>query len=308
MRLYLQLFAPATGPWAWFLPRIAAAAACGLALCTAATSAAVSTPASAPAEEAAAPAAEPTYAEPTYADLADLVTGAALVAKVVPRKAIVVEPERAPGLAPGHARIYVEGRTQALLAGAGLHEQVRYLVDVRRDARGKLPKLKGKPVLLFAHPPVGQAGELRLISATAQLDWSEAVDARVRALLGEVLAPGAPPAVTGIREAMFVPGNLAGEGESQIFLDSAGGTPVTLNVVHRPGAPPRWGVSWSEIVHAHAAPPPRDSLGWYRLACFPPDELPPEALLGQDATARAAVSADYRLIREQLGPCPRLRG
>lgn len=245
--------------------------------------------------------------EPTYADLADLVTTAALVAKVTPRKAVMVEPERAPGLAAGLTRMYVEGRTQALLAGAGLQEQVRFLVDVPLDSRGKPPKLKGKPILLFAHAPSDQNGDLRLVTGTAQLDWSEATDARVRALLAEALAPAAPPAITGIREAMFVPGNLAGEGESQIFLDTATGSPVTLNVIHRPGAPARWGVSWSEIVDAQAVPPAKDTLGWYRLACFPPNDLPATALIGQEGQARAAVAADYQMIRQQLGPCPRTR-
>src|SRR5688572_6809950 len=53
----------------------------------------------------------------TYADVADLTEAAALVALVEVRDQAEVEPERAPGLAPGHARLYVEARTLALLSG-----------------------------------------------------------------------------------------------------------------------------------------------------------------------------------------------
>ena len=48
-----------------------------------------------------------TPADPTYADLADLAQSAAVVAVVEVRDQAEVEPERAPGLAPGRARLYV---------------------------------------------------------------------------------------------------------------------------------------------------------------------------------------------------------
>src|SRR5690606_24626967 len=42
----------------------------------------------------------------TFADLATLTEAASIVALVEVRKQAVVEPERAPGLRPGHARLY----------------------------------------------------------------------------------------------------------------------------------------------------------------------------------------------------------
>ena len=55
----------------------------------------------------------------TYADLVDLADGTPLVIKAQIRKQATVEPERARGLAPGHARLYIEARTSALIAGCG---------------------------------------------------------------------------------------------------------------------------------------------------------------------------------------------
>ena len=171
------------------------------------------------------------------------------------------------------ARVYVEARTRALLAGTGLGESLRYLADVRLDARGKLPRLKKQPVLLFARSVPGRPGELQLVAPDAQLSWSQTLEDRARALLTELVAPGAAPRVQAVREAMHIPGNLIGEGETQIFMTTASGAPVSITVIRRPGAPPVWGVSLSEIVDQAAAPPARETLTWYRLACFLPDAL-----------------------------------
>ncbi len=78
----------------------------------------------------------------SYADLADLADHAPLVLRAQVRSVAVVEPARAPGLRPGWARLYIEARTAALLAGpAFAGDSLRYLADVPLDARGKVPKL-----------------------------------------------------------------------------------------------------------------------------------------------------------------------
>jgi hypothetical protein len=98
----------------------------------------------------------------TYADLADLAEAASLVALVEVRDQAEVQPERAPGVAPGMARLYVEARTLALLAGqSALGESVVYLADVPRDAKGKVPKLKKQRFLVFADPVPGRPGSLQ---------------------------------------------------------------------------------------------------------------------------------------------------
>lgn len=243
----------------------------------------------------------------SYADIADLADLAPLVIRAQPRKVVPVEAARARGLRPGWGRYYIEAKTEALLAGsAPLGEALRYLVDLPLDAKGKAPKFKKKSVILFARLVPGRPGELQLVAPDAQLLWDPALESRVAGVLRELLAPGAPQRISGVREANHVAGNLAGEGETQIFLTALNGEPAALTVSRQPWAAPRWGVSFSELVALDTVPP-RETLGWYRLACFLPSELPSVANASENSADRAAAAQDYAFVRDQLGPCPRYR-
>ena len=242
---------------------------------------------------------------PTYADLADLADRAPLVARVEPRDVVRLKPEQAPNLRPGMARIFVKAKTRAVLVGEALGESVGYLADVPLTAKGKLPKLEKRQVLIFARAVPGRPGELQLVAPDAQLAWDPVLEGRVTAILTELLAPGAPPRITGVREVSFVPGNLVGEGETQIFLSTQSGDPISISVVRRPGQAPTWGVAFGEIVDQAARPPARDTLAWYRLACFLPSSLSSATMLTGDGEARRAAAEDYRWVRSQLGACPR---
>ena len=245
----------------------------------------------------------------TYADMVDLADGTPLVVRAQVRDQAVVEPERAPGLQPGFARLYIEARTTALITGSSpMGESLRYLVDVPLDAKGKVPKLKKKEVLIFARPVAGRAGQIQLVNPTAQIAYDAATEAQLRPILEELLAADAPPAITRISDALSVEGNLAGESETQLFIDTTTREPVSLTVTRRPGMAPFWGVSWSEVVDQSARPPEKDTLEWYRLACFLPAELPAEAILSHDSRSRTRVTADYALVRRDLGQCERNRG
>lgn len=274
-----------------------------LALLISALSAAASAADSPPRESIATPA-----AMVSYADLADLAGPAGVVVKAQVRKLAEVEPERARGLRAGWARLYVEARTEAVLGGrTALGEALRYLVDVPRDAKGKLPKLGKRSVILFARAVPGRPGELQLVAPDAQLLWDAPLEGRVKALLAEFYAPAAPGAITGLREAIHVPGALAGEGETQFFLSTAAGEPTAITVSREPGKEPRWSASFSELVESGAPPPPRETLAWYRLACFLPAQLPAGANQSATPEDRQAAQRDYRFVLEQLGSCPRLR-
>jgi len=252
--------------------------------------------------------AAPASAVLTYADLADLADSAPLVIRAQPRKIVQVEPERARGLRPGWGRFYVEAKTEGVIAGTvPLGEALRYLVDLPLDPKGKPPAFKKKSVVLFARAVPGRPGELQLVRPDAQLLWDAQLDTRLRAVLKELYAPGAPHKVTGVREAIHVGGDLAGEGETQLFLATANGEPAAVTVNRTPGRPPRWSVSFSEVVAGDAAVPGRDTLGWYRLACFLPAQLPKAANISNAAADREAAARDYRFVIEQLGPCPRSR-
>ena len=243
----------------------------------------------------------------TYADVADLADAAELVARAQVRKASRLKPEQAPGVAPGFARMLVEARLVAVLSGPTMGETVRYLADVPLDAKGKPPKLGKMQVLIFARTVAGRAGELRLVDGGAQIPWSSAVEARTRTILTDMLAPDAPPRIKALREVLFVPGNLAGEGETQLCLQTETGAPVSLSVVRRPGMARTWGVSLSEIVDQAARPPARDTLTWYRLACFLPAAIPPSAALSGGEEGHKAAEEDYAHVLAALGECTRTR-
>ena len=246
-------------------------------------------------------------APPTYADLADLADGAPLVIRAQPRKIAAVEPARARGLRAGWGRFYVEAKTEALIAGsAPLGEALRYLVDLPLDAKGKPAQFKKKSVVLFARTVAGRPGELQLVAPDAQVLWDAALDARIKGVLRELYAAGAPPRISGVREAVHSGGELAGAGETQIFLVSASGEPSAITVSRAPGRAPQWGVSFSELVASDSAPA-RETLAWYRLACFLPADLPRSATSAPGSDDRDAAAQDYAFVLAQLGACTRTR-
>lgn len=243
-----------------------------------------------------------------YADLADLADSAAIVLKAQVRKLSRVENERAGGLRPGWGRFYIEARTRALLTGqAPQGEALTYLVDLPLDARGKPPAIKKKDVIVFARPVRGRPGELQLVAPDAQVLWTPAIEGQVRAILTELVAADAPGRVTGVRELIHVAGNLAGEGETQIFLSTKEGAAASITVQTKPGAAPIWGASFSELLAELGNPPKRDTLAWYRLACFLPATPPRGSNLSETPESQTRAEADYRLVMAELGPCQRDR-
>lgn len=246
---------------------------------------------------------------PTYADLATLADGTPMVIHAQILRQITLPPERAPNVAPGHVRLYIEAQTQALLLGnAPIGAALHYLVDVPLDARGKPPKLKKEQVILFARPVAGRPDQVQLVTPDAQLLWSPALAEKLKPILAAFAAPNPPPAITGVRDALSTPGNLTGESDTQIFLTTADGDPAALSVVRRPNMAPHWGVSWTELVDQSAKPAEPDTLEWYRLACGLPSTLPDSANLAQGPRDRAQAQSDYRFVLDQLGPCKRNRG
>jgi hypothetical protein len=203
----------------------------------------------------------------------------------------------------------VQAEVLSLIRGAeGSPALVSYLADIPDGANGKpaKPAKKGEYIVLAQAVP-GHAGELQLVAPDAQLPFSADRAAQVRSILQEATAAGAPPRITGIGKAFHVPGSLPGESETQIFLQTAAGDPVSLTVLRRPGETPRWAVALGEIVDDAAAEPKPNSLLWYRLACGLPRSLPPQSHADAEPEHAAAIDADYRLILERLGPCARTR-
>lgn len=243
----------------------------------------------------------------SYADLTDRTLIAPVVLTATIASAIRLEPAQAAGLPAGRARFYVEAIANALIRGPanGVAPVIRYLADVPLDAKGKAPKLKGQQVLLLARPVPGKAGELQLVAPDAQMPLSPGIDQRIRAIVTEAVRADAPPRITGITSAFHVPGAIPGEGETQIFLATRNGKPISLNVLRRPNQTPMWSVALSEVVDEAARPPAPDTLLWYQLACGLPRALPAASVADLDANAAQAARADYALVLEKLGPCTR---
>ena len=248
----------------------------------------------------------------TYADLVALSEQSDMVIRAKIRRQTEVDPIRAPGLKPGFARLFIEAETMALISGdTTIGENIVYLVDVPRDAKGKVPKLKKREFILFANAlpnrPITKRGqEIQLADPDAQIAYTPEFEQRLRPVLTSLASGRVPPRITGVADALAVEGTLAGESETQIFLETADRSPVSISVLRRPGQNPVWGVSWGEIIDSSARAPRALSLDWYRLACSLPAELPSSANLARDPQARRLAASDYGFVMSQLGPCNRV--
>lgn len=243
---------------------------------------------------------------PPYAAVADLVLRSPVIVDSVIQKAERLKGPEAVGAPPGYARLYVQADVLALVRGTdSVPARIAYILDVLPDLRGKIPKLRKQRVLLYARPVRRLAGQIQLTGPDSQRPWTPALDALSRRIATEALAADAPPVVTGVGSAFHVPGSLPGEGESQIFLTTRDNRPVSLSILRRPGQQPSWAVSLTEIVDEAAAPPPRDTLLWYRLACALPAQLPPTAAEKMSAPDAEIASQDYQYVLRSLGRCNR---
>jgi hypothetical protein len=244
----------------------------------------------------------------SYADAADLSIGAAIVAHIRVRTAERIKPTPTIIVPSGRARFVVSADVIALIRGTGgLPPQIRYLVDVPTDAKGKPPKLKKAEMMVFAVAVPKRSGEIQLIAPDAQVAMVPGLADRVRAIILASTRPDAPPRITGVGDAFHVAGALSGQGETQIFLVADDGRPASLSIWREPGSKPRWAVSLDEIVDQAGGPPQRDSLIWYRLACFLPPALPVESVATLDAESARIAAEDYRVVLDGLGACGRTR-
>jgi hypothetical protein len=241
----------------------------------------------------------------SYADIVDLADKAPLVANVRIRNIILLKPEQAGTVPAGHKRLFIEADVTGLIRGeAGISPLVTYLYDAPTDTRGKVPKLKKTQVILFARPG-SRPGEIQLIAPDAQIPATETE--RVKTILSALVASNAPPRIIGLGDAFHVAGTIAGEGETQIFLRTENGDPVSLSILRRPGQAPHWAVALGEIMDEAARPPEPGSLLWYRMACSLPATLPARSVRTLSVQDAEAARADYAVVIAALGACGRTR-
>lgn len=242
----------------------------------------------------------PAAAMVSYADVADLATEAPIIAKarIASVKSVEIKGDT-PSLA---TRSYhnITVRIDSLIRGeGGLAPRVSFLA-----VAGSQRPRSGTTVLLYARP--GKlSNHIQLISLHALQPWSVELETVTRAITSEVLSANPAPAILAVGDAFHVPGTVEGESETQIFLKTSTGAPVSLSIVHRPAEATRWGVSLGEIVDDAAVPPARNTLLWYRLACGLPDTLPASSTRGLAVLDAEATRRDYRFVMESLGRCGR---
>jgi hypothetical protein len=242
-----------------------------------------------------------------FADLADLTLAAPVVLRATILKAEKLNRKEAPDVPPGRVRMLMDAQVQGVLTSREVvPARIRYLWEGPLDARGKAPKLKGADVLLFLQRVPGREGQYQLTSPNGQVAWTARADAGIRRVLTDSRSPELRDLrITGIGNAFHVRGSIPGEAESQIFLNTASGRPVSLVVLSRPGEAKRFSVALSDVIDDAAAAVPRDTLMWYRLACALPPTVPPTAVDELSEEDRQAVAVDYGFVRESLGPCSR---
>ena len=252
-----------------------------------------------------------TYAVPvettSYADIADLVTIAPLIVDAKIRSVKKLPVEQAVGVPANIQRMIVEADVQALIrGGGGITPRVRFLVDLQKDSRGKLPSLNKQRLFLMANYS-NMPGNIKLARPDALIQWSPGNEALLRAITQEAVQIDAPAQVTSVINAFHTAGTLLGDGETQIFLGTANKQPMAITVISTQGQAKSWSVSTSELIDEVTRAPKQRSLLWYRLACGLPNKLPDSVFESADADIRNAARADYAFVIKALGPCGRQR-
>lgn len=229
-----------------------------------------------------------------YATLAKAFADAPLIARVKVSSSQEIKPPPS----PDKVRYFLSTAVVSLIrAPSPQPPTLALLADLPLDSRGKRPKVNKTEWLIAARPV---DGKVQLVAPPVA--WTADNEMRVRGIVGDATAAGAPGAVRRISGAFYSPGNVPGESETQIFVDYTNGTKGSLSVLRRPGVAAAWHASVGEVA-SDSPPPAKDTFGWYRLACGLPRMLPEAALGELDESARTAARTDYQFVINQLGAC-----
>lgn len=255
---------------------------------------------------------ETTFAVPaqggSYADITDLVVNSPLILDAQIRKVTSLPATQTVGMPANIQRVLIDADVTSLVRGAdGFAAKARFLLDVPKNAKGKIPKLQKRRYFILGSKVDGSPGTVKLSRPDALIEWSPANDATLRAITKEAVQIDAPQAITGITSAFHSQGTIIGEGETQIFLRTASGQPISVSILSRPGQSKSWAVSTGDVIDESAVAPAKDTLLWYRMACSLPRTLDSKLVESSETKDIANAQSDYRFVIESLGPCGRTR-
>ena len=244
----------------------------------------------------------------SYADIADLVVNSPLILDAQIRKVTSLPATQTAGVPANIRRVLIDADVTSLVRGTdGFAAKARFLLDVPKNAKGKIPKLQKRRYFILGSKVGGSPGTVKLSRPDALIEWSPANDATLRAITKEAVQVDAPQAITGLSSAFHSQGTIIGEGETQIFLRTASGQPISVSILSRPGQSKSWAVSTGDVIDESAVAPAKNTLLWYRMACSLPRTLDPKLVESSEAKDIANAQSDYRFVIESLGPCGRTR-
>lgn len=193
--------------------------------------------------------------------------------------------------------------TSVLLAPRAVPGEITYVWDAPEAVYGKRPKLKGESVLLFLRAVPGNDRTYQLAAQNAQIRNPGEAVTMVRSVAADpIRQAGFGHRITGVVDATRLQRATDETFGTHFLLDTASKGMMTVSVPE--GSGPRTIRVALPDTPDDARPLERNTLTGYFLACGLPDALPEQVL----ATAAAigdldAVQADYRYLRETVGPC-----
>ncbi len=193
--------------------------------------------------------------------------------------------------------------TGVLLAPRAVPGEITYVWDAADATFGKRPKLKGEPVLLFLRSVPGNDRAYQLTAQNGQILGQGAAVDMVRDVAADpIRSSGFGHRVTGVVDATRLQRASDETFGTHFLVETASKGLMTVSVPE--GSRARTILVSLPDTPDHSTPLKRNSLPGYFLACGLPETLPEPVL--QTAAAIGdlnAVQADYKYLRETVGPC-----
>ena len=213
--------------------------------------------------------------------------------------------KEAPDVQPGYNRFVIRADvTGVLLAPRAVPGEIVYVWDAPEATFGKRPRLKDEPVLLFLRPIPGNDRIYQLVARNAQvLKPGQAVD-MVRSVAADpIRAAGFGYRVTGVVDATRMQRRADEDFATHFLIETAQKGMMTVSVPETASGKGTIQVALPDSL-GETRPLERQSLVGYFLACGLPEVLPEQVLETAAAMGDVdAVKADYRRLRETVGPC-----